>query len=318
MRMVIRAGTRRLRTACAALLLTACATLQPAFASPPELAAGGLVLVANGHIVPEQQDVIIAPDRVRLVYAFRNSGETDASMLVTFSLPELDMTWIWDQPPALPRPGDPNFVEAVTTADGLAVTYRLDQRAYSLGLDVTDALRAQSIPLFPYENSIHDRIARLTAATKQDFVARGILRAASDDKLLPAWILRTTVWWRQPFPAGKLVTLVHSYRPVVGRPAAPLSALERTACLEAEDVRKLEKAARNGNPPRLTVVSYQTTAGSSWSDSIGRFRLIVEKPSATSQVATCRSGMQVVSPTQLEWQRRDYAIDDDVTVLFVD
>lgn len=316
--MASRARSWRSWGAGSAWLLLAGVIAPEVSAGPPELPAGGLVLVANGHIVPEQQDVFISPERIRLVYAFKNSGETDASMLVTFALPELDMTWIWEQPPALPRTGDPNFVDAVTTADGLNVTYRMDQRAYSLGLDVTDALKAQAIPLYPYDSGIHERIRRLSATTKEDFLGRGILRAAADDKLLPAWLLRTTLYWRQPFPAGRSVTLVHSYRPVVGRPSGSLAALGRSACLEADDVRKLEKAARGADAPRLMVVGYQTTAGSSWSDSIGRFRLIIEKPSATAQIATCKGALQTVSPTQLEWQHRDYAIDDDVTVLFVD
>ena len=159
--MASRARSWRSWGAGSAWLLLAGVIAPEVSAGPPELPAGGLVLVANGHIVPEQQDVFISPERIRLVYAFKNSGETDASMLVTFALPELDMTWIWEQPPALPRTGDPNFVDAVTTADGLNVTYRMDQRAYSLGLDVTDALKARR------KERLNEILSNQTHATAQ-------------------------------------------------------------------------------------------------------------------------------------------------------
>ena len=311
---------RRWSGLAAALAAVCSATTIAVSQSPvgtPELPAGGLVLVANGSILPEQLDVTIAVDRVRLVYVFRNADERDASMLVTFALPDLDMTWIWDQPPLLPRSGDANFVEATTSADGVRVAYRLEQRALALGLDVTQALTQQGIPLFPYETGLHDRIRDLPEPVREDFLARGILKAASD-KLLPSWLLKSTLHWRQLFPAGKPVTLVHSYSPVAGSPAGTLAALEKSTCLDAADARRLELAAKNAGHPRLTVVGYQSTAGSAWSDAIGRFRLTIDKPSPTAQVVLCRTGLSTVSPTQLEWMQRDYAIEDDITVLFVD
>ena len=118
------------------------------------LAAGGLALAANGHVLIEEQDVTISADRIRVVNVVRNTGERDVSLLVTFALPDLETLWIWDAPPLLPRSGDVNFVDAATTADGERVTPRLEQRAIALGLDVTDVLKALGLPSFPYANWI--------------------------------------------------------------------------------------------------------------------------------------------------------------------
>lgn len=300
----------------ATCLLPADASAEPA-AGEEVLAAGGLVLVANADVQIEHQDLTIGTDRIRVVSVLRNSGEYDVNLLVTFALPDIDAIWIWDQPPLLPRSGDENFVEAATTANGEHVVPQLEQRATALGLDVTETLRSLAIPLFPYASGLPDRIAALAPAVKGDLVSRGVLKAGSQG-LLPAWTLRTTSHWRQLFPAGKSVTLALSYRPVIGRPTGSLAAFERQACLDSAKARRLEASAREGRPQRITVVSFQATAGAAWADPIGQFRLTIDKPSGTAQVATCRTGLSAVSPTQLEWSARDHAHEDDLTVLFAE
>lgn len=281
------------------------------------LAAGGLALAASNDLRIEHQDVTIAVDRIRSVYVLRNAGEQSANMQMTFALPDLDTMWIWEQPPLLPASGDPNFVRAATTVDGDTVTARLDQRATALGLDVTDALHRNAISLFPYQSGTLDTIAALPTAVRTELTERGILKA-HERGLLPSWTLRTTYHWRQPIPAGKSMTLVHTYHPVVGRPRGSLAAFEKSACLDAAESKRIEALASSARPPQLTAVAFQATAGAAWSESVGRFRLTIEKPSRSTKVFTCRTDLSIVSPLQLEWSANDHAHEDDITVLFVD
>ena len=279
------------------------------------LPAGGLVLVANGAVQVESQDVVIAADRIRITSVLRNTGERDVNLLVSFAMPDLDAASIWEQPPLLPRSGNDNFVEAVTTADGEQVVPRLEQRATALGLDVTDTLTGLGIQLFPYASGLQSRIDALADPVKEDLAARGILRPnAQGSGLLPAWTLRSTIWWRQLFPVGKAVTMAHTYRPVVGRPVGSLAAFERSVCLDGHEMKRLESAGA----ARLTVVSFQATVGATWADPIGVFRLTIEKPSRNAEVATCRTDLVVASPLQLEWSARDHSHEDDLVVLFAE
>ena len=319
---------------CASLALLPLGLLTPARAQTPPvqapaqavaqnvggeeaLAAGGLVLVANGDVRIESQDVTISAARIRIVQVMRNTADRDVNLLVSFPLPEIDTAWIWELPPLLPRSGDDNFVEASTTADGEPVHPRLDQRAIALGLDVTDSLRDYKIALFPYASGVLDKIARLPSGVKDDLIARGVLKA-NNQGLMPAWVLRSTIHWRQRFAAGRQITLAHSYRPVVGRPTGALAPFEKSACLDAAEARRLEGSAGGNKPARLTSVAFLATAGAAWSEPIGRFKLTVEKSTPATTVVTCRAGLAVVSPLMLEWNARDHAHEDDLTILFVE
>ena len=285
-----------------------------------EIPTGGLMLVANGTVQPEQVDVTIAPDRIRVVYVLRNVGDQPETRLVTFPLPDLDMTSIGDLPPLLARPADNNFVDAVVTVDGSPVVGRLEQRALALGLDVSAQLAKLGLSPFPYAPSNFDTIKALSDADKEELYQRGILRV-SDDYYLPAWVLKSVLAWSQPFPTGSPVTLALTYVPIVGRPAATaksLSSLAKSTCLSSDAARAIKEAASAGTPKRLVVASFQATLGAAWLDTIGKFRLTVEKPRAQTIIATCKSGLKASTPTQFEWTNRDHSVDDDIMVLFAD
>ena len=274
-------------------------------------------MVANGEMRTESQDITIGINRIRIVQVMRNTGERDLNLLVSFALPDIDTLWIWDLPPLLPRSGEHNFVDAMTTADGETVYPQIEQRAAALGLDVTEALKGLGIALFPYASGIRDKINALSKGVKDDLVARGVLKE-NGQQLLPAWLLRSTIHWRQRFPAGKQVKIVHTYKPVVGRPAGSLATLEKTACLEPAEARRLEDLAASGKPPRLTVVAFQATAGASWADPIGQFKLTIEKPKPAAAAVSCRTELTAVGSTQLEHSARDHSHEDDLTVLFIE
>jgi hypothetical protein len=293
-------------------------TLQPS--GVEALPAGALVLVANGVIKPEHQDLTLSASQIRIATTFRNTSERDTNLTVTFALPELDTAWIWDVPPLLPRSGQANFVDAVATADGEPVKTRLEQRAVALNLDVTDSLKVLGLDVFPYAGGLIEKIAALPAGIKADLAARGIVKEHGE-KLMPAWILRSTLYWRQVFPAGKRVTLTLTYQPVVGRPTGSLAAFEKSGCLDAALARRLETMLNRNTRStkiKLTALSFQAPASAAWSDPIERYRLTIEKPSTKAEIATCRNGLVLESPTQLETSAQDYAHEEDLSVLFIE
>ena len=278
------------------------------------------MLVANGTVQPEQVDVTIAPDRIRVVYVLRNVGDRPETRLVTFPLPDLDMTSIGDLPPLLARPADDNFVDAVITADGAPVAGRLEQRALALGLDVSAQLVKLGLSPFPYAPSNVGKIKALSDAAKDELYQRGILRM-SDDSYHPAWVLKSVLAWSQSFPTGSPVTLALTYMPIVGRPAATaesLASLAKSTCLANDAAKAIKEAASAGTAKRLVVTSFQATLGAAWLDTIGKFRLTIEKPRAQTIIATCKSGLKASTPTQIEWSNRDHSVDDDIMVLFAD
>ena len=205
------------------------------------------------------------------------------------------------------------------TVDGVRVKIELEHRASRTVWIVGARSRAAGLDLHPYAPQLVEKIARLSDAEKQELYSRGILRFA-DDKLYPAWTLKTTFHWMQTFARGVPTTVALSYRPVVGKPApgALRPGLDSMVCLKPEHTKKIQSIRAQGSVPKMTLVSYQATLGAAWLDAIGQFLLTIDKPSQSTMVATCRTGLKPAGPTQLEWGQRDHSVEDDYFVLFID
>src|SRR6185312_46171 len=53
------------------------------------LTTGGLEFVTNQDIVMESEELFISQEEIRVVYQFRNTGESDQNILVAFPMPDI-------------------------------------------------------------------------------------------------------------------------------------------------------------------------------------------------------------------------------------
>lgn len=288
--------------------------------SSPELAGGGLVMAPSDAIVVERLDVVISMDSVHARYALRNSEPSDQAVLVAFALPSLDALAIGDQDlPGIDR-SNPNFVGAALTADGQPVTARLEQRLVALGLDITEDVFRAGLPLFPLAADMAARIAELTPERRADMIERGILRR-DGDAVLPAWTLRSTLYWRQVVRGGGKVTLAASYRPLVGeRDFSPdeLEQVRKSHCISAATQQGLDRRISAGKGPTSIATLTFLLAGNWVSPNpIGEFQLVVEVPDSKALVSSCRDGLRRVGPSTHEWSAKDFNPDDDLHILIL-
>lgn len=294
---------------------------QPAPSASREVPAGGLIILPDPALTIEKQDVTIAVDQVRLAYEISNASSEPRTVQITFQLPELDATALAEQTINLPRPDPLNFVGALYSADGIERPAGFEQRAVAFGLDVTAELTGAGIPLFPYLPDTAGRLARLPDAIRTDFIERGVIRIEAG-RIFPGWTVRTTAFWRQTFPPGRLTALSLVYQPLVGNGHVTKEALDTlrkgfclSAAVEAGLARRAAPIDRRSAP--LAWVHFALTAGSAWASPSTRFRLHVVKPAPDAIVATCRKGLRPAGPTVLEWTAEDFYADDDVAVLFI-
>lgn len=329
----------RVRTFLTGAALAAIATA-PAFAndSSAELAQGGLVLKKHAGIAMKSEDLYISPDAVRVKYEFLNTTAHDEKIIVAFPMPDITTKGV-DDNIAIPDIQQPeNFLDFVTEVDGHAVTAHVEQRVFKKGVEYTALLKSMHVPLMPLLQGTDEALDKLSAADKAKLIK---LELVSDDEyddghgsqhhLGAAWTLKTTYWWEQTFPAGKMLHVEHRYKPSVGGTSG--------TSLEMPDVRtngeyKLYKAKYCIDDAYLAAIAkrkaevgdekqafyeqridYILKTGANWKEPIGAFHLTLDKGKSGSLLSTCQAGLKKTSPTAFEVTRANYLPTEDLHLL---
>ena len=285
-----------------------------------ELPAGGLAFAANPSITIEQQDLVIGSASIALTYALRNAAQSQQSILITFSLPELDASALADGEVTLPSAEPSNYIQFSLKVDGQAPAVKVEQRAIALGLDDSSTLTAAGIPLFPFGMTAASKLSDLSAADRLDLLERGILKE-DGSAVVAAWTLKTVAYWRQTFAPGQTITIAHSYRPISSaaphRPEA-LPGLRKRFCLSAtQEVSITKLPVEGGVAPTATSIAYLATTGADQLGPARRFRMLIETNDQLTIVAMCRDGLKRTGPMQLEWTGTEHTLDEDIHILFV-
>ncbi len=285
-----------------------------------ELPAGGLAMAPDPHIALVSIAINVRRDEVRVAYVLKNTDASDRRAVVTFALPDIDMASIGDQDVVVPSKDLLNFVAAEVSIDDSPVELAFEQRARALGLDATAQVLTAGLPLFPLAGAMKDRVSRLEPSIRADLLERGILRT-SEDKIEPAWTLKSTAHWRQTFTAGRQTSIILSYRPVVGTGAIDTEAIDElrsSFCMDkaaAKSLKRAQEASHVAQPGRKVVVSLGS--GSIWHEPVPDIRIEIEKADLNAVAATCHKGMAVAGPTSLIWSASHFAPEDEISVLFI-
>eukprot|EP00913_Durusdinium_trenchii_P026891 g25226.t1 len=168
-----------------------------------------------------EEDLYLSRDEVRVNYVFRNDAEKDVESIIAFPMP--DVVGGSQSDIALGDPESDNFLGFSVVQDGVEITPQLQQRALALGIDRTEELVAQKVPLLPYSDKTAEALKALPDTVKSDWISKGLIYGDSYDAgqgwttdLRPNWTLRSAYWWKTRFPAGKDVEVTHRYTPSVG------------------------------------------------------------------------------------------------------
>ena len=314
----------------------------PAFAndSSAELAQGGLVLKKHDGIAMKSEDLYISPDAVRVKYEFLNTTPNDEKIIVAFPMPDITTEGV-DDNIAIPDIQQPeNFLDFTTVVEGQPVAAHVEQRVFKNGVEYTAMLQQMHVPLMPLRKETDDALDKLSAADKAkllklDLVADDEYDAGKgpEHHLGAAWTLKTTYWWEQTFPAGKILHVEHNYKPSVGGTSG--TALEMPDARTSDEY-KLYKAkycvddaflaaaakrkAEVGQEKQAfyeSRIDYILKSGANWKDPIGDFHLTLDKGLATSLLSTCVTGLTKASPTSFEVRRANFLPTDDLHLLIL-
>lgn len=303
-----------------------------------ELGTGGLILSRTDAISMAREDLFISMDRVRVDYVFRNVTDEPVDAIVAFPMPVID-----GNPytmPALPDAASDNFLGFEVTVEGRRVAPKLEQRAFAVGLDVTETLKGAGVPANPFVPETLDALARLPGRVAQGWIERGLIFIDSYDDgsgwkhvRTPLWSLKSTYWWETSFPAGKDVRVSHRYRPSVGGTAG-LSFFydgkfqegyrdyKQRYCIDEAFERAIRRAAAespDGYPPLMEArLDYVLTTGGNWAlGTIGDFRLTVDKGDPKNLVSFCGGGVRKTGPTTFEMTAKEFYPSRDLEILIL-
>jgi hypothetical protein len=304
--------------------------------SASELAAGGIVLVKNGVIAMQREDLHLSPAEVRVRYEMRNDSGKPVTLRVAFPLPELPAmtpggrtTTTGGHNIMMNEPRGPNFIGFRVWADGREVTPEVEIRAVlSDGRDIAAALQQiGGLPLVLRPGVfVPPDDPDLDAKTRRRLAEIGAIETSTTDRSfrLP-WATYITFHWMQTFAPG--VTVVeHSYRPILGfgylsvdQKGVTVSGLTEDAagayCIDSTGKRTLRelseqaraRRAKAGDPDNAYLLAntlgYVLKTAQNWRGPIGTFHLSVKgDPNPAERWADSRQprAMYFCSPVPLK------------------
>lgn len=327
-----------LRRLALALTLIAAA---PAMAndSVAELGTGGLILSRSDAVAMEREELFISPDKVTVAYVFRNGSDEDVSTIVAFPMPDIEGNpYVM---PSIPRMGEDNFLGFEVSVDGQPVKPQLEHRAIAVGIDISDELKANNVPFYPFGEGTTKALETLPQQVADDWLIRGIIAIDEYDDgsgmkkvRTPYWQLRSTYWWRMVFPAAKSVNVAHSYQPSLGGAVGATflddgklqgptyDDYKRRYCMDAGFERAVLKAAKanaDGFPDlHENRIAYILKTGGNWATgAIGDFTLTVDKGDPKNLISFCGQNVEKIGPTTFRMTATDFFPDRDLDILIL-
>jgi hypothetical protein len=143
--------------------------------STAEMGAGGLTMVRNWDVRMEKENLYISPEKVSVDYVFRNTAKIPKEFLVAFPMPDLEPDAYIESDIGIPNTNSDNLLGFSLTIDGAAVEPKIDMRALSYGVDVTEAIKTAGLPLNPLADATRKAVQALDPAKRGELATMGII-----------------------------------------------------------------------------------------------------------------------------------------------
>jgi hypothetical protein len=340
------------RLLAATTLATALVFATPSSAndSSAAIGLGGLELTRNDAISMDSEELYLSRDKVTVKYRFTNNSADDVETLVSFPLPPIPRQtdgYLGE----IDYPDWSQHLNFKTLVDGQPVRLETREEVSLMnrpdGKNVEARLAQVGWPVHYWQDpEFWTTLDALSPAKRQAYIAEGLLRVPEYDgeAIEPNWQVTTHITRTQNFPAGKTVTVEHSYKPVaggsVGGALVPeyrktggeyLQDYMQRYCMDKpflagfdKQFNARQKAAKAkgdefGNVPYVEHwLSYVLKSGANWKGPIKDFRLVVDKGTAGNLVSFCMDGVKKIAPTQFEVRRTNFEPAQDLDILIVE
>ena len=288
--------------------------------SDASVALGGVQLTREPRISMESERLTISLSKITVEYEFLNESDQDITTEVAFPIPPYENTER--------AAGIRDFDDFKLWVDGKEVKYEVEAKAFLVKTDdhgnkvgkdndVSAILHRNNIdiPTLGHYTETHDEktpdFERLSPEIKKQLSDLGLVDAENGDSR-PEWEVRKTYYWKQTFPAHKILHVRHEYSPGFGFGGMQVGIFDKSSLekLIAEDKRfnpnsnseeqshllsdtcvpsSLQKKIfqddsaiwradpDNGGYIESFWVDYILTTANSWKTPIKKFELVVER-----------------------------------------
>jgi hypothetical protein len=239
---------------------------------------GGIQLIRQELVAMEKEELFISMDKITVAYEFRNTSDRDITTEVAFPIPEFGYPYM-----------DPNqnhrFDDFKVFVDGNPVLYETEIKAMVKGKEVTSILNEYGIRPETFGGYICDSLYGGSNYSVNSLSAEKIKRLKelgiiSEDEYYPSplWSVFIKYHWNQTFPAHKVVSIRHEYKPLIGyHSISPNKLLEehQDSCVDASDISSLNisKADRSHIP--VCWIKYILITANTWKTPINDFTLLI-------------------------------------------
>ncbi|MDK9695580.1 MAG: DUF4424 domain-containing protein [Siculibacillus sp.] len=255
--------------------------------------------------------------------------DRDVAAVLVQPLPDLSPALTGLDEVAKRKPVGPDFIGVGIEADGKPVKPEIAQRATAAGLDVTERLIADGLPVDPWiAPDIEAKLAALAPDKRRFYAMRGMAQWFEGGPPMWGWTASTVLWWPQTFAAGKAVATTISYAPVTGTALLTEATANRLLdgdCRDAAAKAALGKAlaAVRAPGPSTSVALLDRTLDLNFeagptAPAIGRFTLKVARPSPTTLVVSCGLTPTTASATEVSFTATEFSPPASVTVHFIE
>jgi hypothetical protein len=284
------------------LILVCCATSGSANDSAASTANGGIQLKREARISMEKERLTIGRTKVTVEYEFLNESDQDITTEIAFPIPayeyEFDDTG-----------GPRTFDDFRIWVEGQEVKYATEIKATVQDRDSTALLHKFGVDVASFGHFSYDDdklqnydVTKLSKTSQNTMIRAGLIKS---DDLRPQWQVRKTYYWKQEFPAHKILHIRHEYTPAWGWSDLWLQSLDpkrdkkigsnsrevqpdpiEDSCIDSSLTKRLTDAvalrAKAGSqvPEDIVIfwVDYILTTANSWKTPIKDFELVVERP----------------------------------------
>lgn len=319
------------------------------------LSATGLTFGQTDAVMMEEERLSIGIDRIAVDYVFRNITDKDVTGEVIFPLPPVGVWSGYEAMMNLPEDlSKEDLVGFTASVDGQPVQVTIDRIAVieegrdqpnppskqydNPGRDVTADLERLGIPLTLDYRAVRDVLLSFPEEKRNEVAALGLAEYYQGDAAqgIPpdvwgGWAIVTRYHWTQTFPAGKVVSVRHSYsnRPPGGLfywsdpPEDYQADLTKMYCIDKGTSKALAKTLKNpqgddfGNYGTAYNISYVLRTANSWAGPIGKFTLTLDKGAPGNVISLCAEGVKKTGPTTFVVEKTNYSPDRDLEVLIV-
>lgn len=289
------------------------------------LPTGGVVFEKQDGIKMKTEALYIRPGQIEVRYLFKNTTDKDITTQVFFPLPQMPAVETFPQ-------GDlAHDYEFKLWVNDNPVKYEKHWTILSGETDITALVPA----LFYTEEEIISeaeldrRVKMLRSEERQPFIDKNILKydwildpdkgEVQSWKMTDVWQKQLSYSWQQTFPAGKTVSVRHTYVPtaMTTNVGTPFSKCIDRESQKYQDFVFIPENQRKYSWQHLDAqdyVEYILTTANNWQGPIENFNLLVESPLKS---VGCFDGESFYSGQYFAVNRSHYTPEWDISVDFI-